>query len=104
MGETGVRRLEDEYCTLKPPYQRRTIGMDHFSVTPPTSDGYKGCLLLVEHFSHFPVAYPVKSFDADTVAAVLFKHFCTHGKFEEIASDQGSAFMADVVQQLNGWL
>ena len=34
----------------------------------------------------------------------LFKHFCTYGMFDLLASDPGSAFMAGVVQQLNAWL
>jgi len=57
--------------------------MDLFTVSPTSEDGYKYCLLVVEHFSHFPMAYPLKAMDAETVAKALFRHFCTFGTFEE---------------------
>ena len=102
--ETGIRRLPGITLSLKPDRYRRTIGMDHFTVSPSTDDGYVGCLLLVEHFSHFPVAYPVKSYDAETVARILFKHFCTYGMFDQLASDPGSAFTAEVITHLSSYL
>ena len=82
----------------------RTIGMDHVSVTPHDEDGYVGLLLLVELDTKYPQAYPVRDYAATTVATVLFKHYCTFGAYTSILSDPGSAFMADVVNQLNQWL
>ena len=102
--ETGMGRLKGVTLSLKPDRYRRTIGMDHFTISPATSDGYIGCLLLVEHFSHFPVAYPIKSYDAETVAKILFKHFCTYGMFDQLASDPGSAFTSKVVEHLSKYL
>jgi hypothetical protein len=61
-------------------------------------------VLLVEHFSHFPQAYPAKDYSAEEVARILFKHFCTFGAFDEIVSDPGSAFTSAVMAQLNIWL
>ena len=58
----------------------------------------------VEHFSHFPVAYPLKTYDAHSVAVTLFKHFCTYGAFDTLASDPGSAFTSDVVNHMLQWL
>ena len=60
--------------------------------------------MVVEHFSHFPFVYAAKDYTAETVATVLFKHYCHHGTFEQLASDPGSAFMSDVHKQLNAWL
>ena len=60
--------------------------------------------MIVEHFSHFPQVYPTSTYDAETLATVLFKHFCTFGVFHQLASDPGSAMMAEVVKQLNTWL
>jgi Chromo (CHRromatin Organisation MOdifier) domain len=82
----------------------RTIGMDHVSVTPHDEDGYVGLLLLVEQDTKFPQAYPVRDYTAPTVATVLFRHYCTFGAYDKVLSDPGSAFMADVVHQLNRWL
>ena len=82
----------------------RTIGIDHVSVTPPDEDGYIGLLLIVEHDTKFPRAYPVRDYTAPTVATVLFQHYCTYGAYDALYSDPGSAFTAIVVQQLNSWL
>ena len=82
----------------------RSIGMDHVTVTPPDEDGYVGLLLLVEHDTKFPRAYPVRDYTAPTVATILFQHYCTFGAYDALYSDPGSAFTATVVQQLNSWI
>jgi hypothetical protein len=79
----------------------RTIGIDHVTVSPADEDGYIGLLLIVELDTKFPYAYPVRDYTAPTVATVLFKHYCTFGKYEAVISDPGSAFTSTVVQQLN---
>ena len=78
--------------------------MDHVSVTPHDEEGYVGLLLLVVLDTKFPQAYPVRDYSAPTVATILFRHYCTFGAYTSILSDPGSAFMANVVQQLNKWL
>lgn len=83
---------------------QRTIGIDHVTISPTDEDGYIGLLLLVELDIKFPHAYPVRDYSAPTVATVLFKHYCTFGKYNAIISDPGSAFTAAVVQQLNTFL
>ena len=102
--DTGIKGLPSATLSLKPQQYRRTVGVDHVTVTAPDKDGNKCVILVVEHFSHFPVAYPAKDYEAETVARTLFKHICTYGLFDQLASDPGSAFMADVVQSLNKWL
>lgn len=100
----GIKPLAAQALSLKPPTYRRTIGVDIVTVTPPDKFGHCCLILLVEHFSHFPQAYPSKNYSAQSVARILFKHFTTFGVFDEVASDPGSAFMAEVVQQLVYWL
>jgi hypothetical protein len=85
-------------------HHKRTIGMDHVTVTPADEDGFVGLLLLVELDTKFPQAYPVRDYTAETVATVLFKHFCTFGSYDSIFSDPGSSFTSDVVRHLNHWL
>jgi hypothetical protein len=85
-------------------HHKRTIGMDHVTVTPADEDGFVGLLLLVELDTKFPQAYPVRDYTAETVAIVLFKHFCTFGSYDSIFSDPGSSFTSDVVRHLNHWL
>ena len=85
-------------------HHKRTIGMDHVTVTPPDEDGYIGLLLIVELDTKFPQAYPVRDYTATTVATILFKHYCTFGSYDAIFSDAGSAFTSAIVTHLHQWL
>ena len=98
--DVGIKGLREKILTLKPDTYRRVIGVDHVTMTPTDEAGNTCIILLVEHWSHFPQAYPAKDYTAETVATVLFKHTCTFGLFDALASDPGSAFMAEVVQHL----
>ena len=102
--QTGIVGLKPQTLSLKPPSYRRTVGIDHVTVTPEDIQGNKCAILIVEHFSHFGVAYAAKDYSAETAAKALFKHYCYHVTYDQIASDPGSAFMSEVFQQLNGWL
>jgi hypothetical protein len=104
MRDTGVKGLPEQILSLKPETYRRTVGIDHVTVTPADAYGNTCVVLIVEHFSHFPQAYAAKDYSAETAAKTLFRHFMTFGAFDELASDPGSAFMSDVVTQLNQWL
>jgi hypothetical protein len=95
--------IQPQTRTLKKGEYRRTIGVDHFTVAKDRNENVC-CIMITEHFSHFPYEYAAKSYDADTLARVLFKHYCTFGIFQEIAMDPGSANMSKVVTQLNSWL
>ena len=101
--QTGIKGLAPQTLSLKPDTYRRTIGVDHVSVSPTDKHGNNCIILLVEHFSHYPYLYPSNNYTAETVAITLFKHYLNGGLFDQIASDPGSAFMADVVRQLNNW-
>ena len=101
---TGIGGLVSRTLSLKPSHYRRTVGVDLTTVTPVDNNGNTCVILVVEHFSHYPVAYPSKDYTADSVAKALFKHYCSHGTFDQVASDPGSVFMSEVVSQLNSWL
>ena len=102
--DTGIKRLASRTLSLKPSTYRRTVGVDHVAVTPQDKHGNSCAIMVVEHFSHFLFVYAAKDYTAETVAKVLFKHYCHHGTFEQLASDPGSAFMSEVIRQLNRWL
>ena len=75
-------------------HHTHSIGIDHVTITPHDEDGYVGLLLVVEHDTKYPVAYPVRDYTANTVATVLLKHFCTFGSFDSIYSDPSSSLMS----------
>jgi hypothetical protein len=101
---TGSLPLKAVTLNLKPATYLKAIGIDILTVTPQDVHGHKAVILLVEHFAHFPQAYPLKDYSAETIAQVLFVHFCTFGVFDDICSDPGSSFMSEVVVALNGYL
>jgi hypothetical protein len=102
--DTGIRGLPSRTLHLKPPKYRSVIGFDHLAITPPDKNGNNCVVMIVEHFAHFPQAYPVKDYSSDTLAVVLFKHFCTFGVFDAVICDPGSANTSTAIQQLNTWL
>ena len=101
MRDTGIKGLPSQTLSLKPPTYRRTIGMDHVSITPADKHGFKAALVLTEHFSHFVSVYPVRDMSSDCVLEVLIKHYSMFGLFDEIASDPGSALLDQSVSELN---
>ena len=100
---TGISGLAPRTLSLKPDSYRKAIGIDHVTITPVDKHGHGVAILLVEHFSHFPTAYPASDYSAEAVAIALFKHYTTVGVFDQLVSDPGSAFMSEVVSQINHW-
>ena len=101
MRDTGIKGLPSQTLTLKPPTYRRTIGIDHVTITPADRRGFKAALVLTEHFAHFVQVYPVRDYSSDCVLEVLIKHYSTFGLFDELASDPGSALLDKAVSDLN---
>ena len=57
--------------TLPPPtsiqtllHHTRSIGIDNITITPHDEDGYVGLILVVEHDTKYPAAYPVHDYFA----------------------------------------
>jgi hypothetical protein len=101
---TGLTALPSVTLTLKPTHYRRVVGVDIATVTPADCHGHIAVLMVVEHFSHFPQAYPLTAYTEDAVAIALFKHYCTFGVFDLLASDPGTVFMAQTTKRLNALL
>jgi hypothetical protein len=80
----------------------RTVGIDHLTVTPEDKNGNKVVIMIVELFDKFADPSPHKDFTAETAAIALFKHICNYGMIDAVASDPGSAFTSEVVEQ--GWM
>ncbi|KAK3100349.1 hypothetical protein FSP39_018534 [Pinctada imbricata] len=68
---------------------------------PCTSEGYRYLLLVVDSFSRYPEAFPLKSQEAPEVARVLFNEiFSRWGAPRTLISDRGQNFMSKLVQAL----
>ncbi len=102
--DTGIRGLKSQTLNLKPDTYRRSIGIDHVTVTPMDKNGNTCAITIVEHFSHFPQIYAAPTYDVIPLATAIFKHACTFGMFEQVSTDPGSTMMAEAIVQVNKWL
>ena len=56
------------------------VGVDLFNL--PEVNGYKHLIVLIDYFSKWSEAKPVKDKSAPTVARFLYKVMCRHGCFK----------------------
>ena len=92
-----MKGLNPLTLNFKPAVYRKAVGVDHVSITPPDIHGNSCAIVVVE----FPQVYAATTYDAETVARTLIKHYCTFGVFDELYSDPGSSFLSNVVVRLN---
>ena len=78
------------------PFSR--LHMDILGPVTQTSEGYKYILLVVDSFSKWPEAFPLKTQDSKEIAKVLFSGiFCRYGAPHTIVTDRGQNFMSKLV-------
>lgn len=67
----------------------------------PEVNGFKYCLTVIDRFSRFPMAFPMKDMLASTIADLLFKGwFCLFGVPRFISTDRGSQFESKIFDYL----
>lgn len=67
----------------------------------PEVNGFRYCLTVIDRFSRFPIAVPMKNVLAATVADIFFREwFCLFGTPRFISSDRGSQFESDIFDYL----
>jgi hypothetical protein len=90
--------------TLKPEHQRSLLGIDVLTISPPDEDGHNYMVVIVNQFTKLVTLWPIKSKDATEVAECLLAHISFYGSSDEIISDPGSEFIAEVFKVLTEWL
>lgn len=74
------------------------IHMDILCPLTKTTEGHKYMLLVVDSFSKWPEAFPLRTKDSTEIAKVLFKEiFCRYGAPYTIVTDRGQNFMIKLV-------
>lgn len=82
-----------------PPFHRWHI--DILCSLPCTSEGYQYILLVVESFSHWCEAFPLKTQEASEIATTLYNEvFTRYGAPRRLISDRGQNFMSKIVAAL----
>eukprot|EP00795_Rhopilema_esculentum_P005390 gene5390-558_t len=76
------------------------VAMDFVGPLPKSDQGNQYALVLVDHFTRWPVVYPVEDTEAETVARSLRDFIHCYGCPEELLSDRGSQFTSKLVKAL----
>lgn len=70
-------------------------------ITPCSEDGHRYVLTVVDYATRYPEAQALKAIDSVTVAEALVDIFCRVGFPEEMLTDRGTQFMADIMEEVN---
>lgn len=74
------------------------IHMDILGPLTKTTEGHKYILLVVDSFSKWPEAFPLRTQESTEIAKVLFKEiFCRYGAPYTIVTDRGQNFMSKLI-------
>ena len=99
----GRNEKHDQKAPLHPIVSRtplEIVAIDHVKLEPSRS-GYTYAMTIIDHYTKFVVAVPVKDLTARTTADAFWKHFLLpYGCPERILTDQGSAFESQLFKEL----
>lgn len=74
--------------------------MDIVGPLPKTKRGHEYVLVVSDYATRYPEAIPLRRFTAVTVAEELMQLFARYGVPEEILTDQGTNFSAQLLKEL----
>ena len=69
-------------------------------ISPPSEDGHRYILTLINYATRYPEAVPLKNIDTKTVAEALVDIFSCLGVPEEILSDLGTQFVSECMKKV----
>ena len=69
-------------------------------ISPPSEEGHRYILTLVDFSTRYPEAVPLKNIDTKTVAEALVDIFSRLGVLEEILSDLGTQFVSHCMREV----
>jgi len=85
------------------PWER--ISIDITGPHPHSSRSHQYILTLVDHFSKWAEAIPLRNHTAPVVARALMNHvFCRFGSPKQLLSDRGSEFESELFTELMRWM
>ena len=79
----------------------KTVGIDILGPLPVTEDGYRWILTIVDQFTRWPIAIPLRGRSSAEIARALHDHLITHhGPPLTVLSDRGRELISKSIQQL----
>lgn len=77
----------------------KQVGIDLIQL--PKTQGYSYVVVLIDYFSKWPEAAPLKDKSAMSVASFLYQVICRHGCLQIQINDQGREFVNKVSEELH---
>ena len=97
----GSRRRNEPLRTIKVGLPFERVGIDIVGPLPKTSQGNVHIVVAVDYLTKWPEARAIPDATADSVAKFFYEDIiCRHGCPKEIVSDNGSAFISQMVEKL----
>ena len=81
------------------PFKRVAIDLVGL-IGPPSEDGHRYILTLVDFATRYPEAVPLKNIDTETVAEALVDIFSRLGVPKEILSALGTQFISECMKEV----
>ena len=81
------------------PFNRVAIDLVR-PIGPPSEDGHRYIMTLVDFATRYPEAVPLKDIDTETVAEALVEFLSRLGVPEEILSDLGTQFVSECMKEV----
>ena len=81
------------------PFKRMAVDLIG-PISPPSEDGHRYIITLVDYATRYPEAVPLKNIDTKIVAEALVDFFSHLGIPEEIFIDLGTQFVSDCVKEV----
>lgn len=72
------------------------VGMDLVGKLTPTKEGYQYICVMVDYFTKWCEAFPLKTKSAEEVTTCIIKHFYKFGAPKRLLTDQGTEFVNKV--------
>ena len=76
------------------------VAMDFVGPLQMSEQGNTYALVMVDHFTRWPISYAVEDTEAETVARKVSSFIHTYGCPEELLSDRGSQFTSELLKAL----
>ncbi|RXN06801.1 gag-pol fusion [Labeo rohita] len=83
----------NEYTPIEVAQPWDIVGMDLVGKLTPTKEGYQYICVMVDYFTKWCEAFPLKTKSAEEVTTCIIKHFYKFGAPKRLLTDQGTEFV-----------